>query len=339
MALTPDQTAVLELLLAGQTYSELEELLGLDEAEVRSRARAALSELGGADPDRNVGLSEYLLGQADPIGRADAARHLRQDRADHALASALVERLAEIAPGATLPKLPPAPGGGSFLGRGATPTPAPSATPERHSPLARIPKERGRLYAALGGAAVILVAVVLGATGVFSGDEEAPADAGDATTAANGEDPAEGLGEIPDGEELTRVPLEAPGRGDARGAAIVGLSSGDQAYLDLIIENLQPAPRGDAYVVWFMFDGKTGYPLSPIFPSEKGSFNDRFAIPQAVTGLIANTRAIEVSASNAEQTLVEIQRAAQQETFEIERPGRTVLSGEIPREAQDEPEG
>ena len=116
MALTPDQTAVLELLLAGQSYCELEELLGLDEIEVRSRARAALTELGGADPDRNVGLSDYLLGQADPIGRADAARPLRQDTADHVLATTLSDSLAEIAPDADLQKLPPAPAAAAFWG-------------------------------------------------------------------------------------------------------------------------------------------------------------------------------------------------------------------------------
>jgi hypothetical protein len=328
MALTPDQTAVLEMLLAGQSYADLEGLLGVSQDEVRARARAALTELGGADPDRKVGVSDYLLGQADPIGRADAVRHLRQDAGDHALAARISGRLADLAPAAELPKLPPAPGGGSFLGR--SPSEAPSGEPERErrSPLAGIPQERGRLYAALGAGAVIVIAIVLGVSGVFAGDDDS--DAGTTTTADSGSDPADGLGEIPAGEELSRVALEAPGNGDARGAAIVGLSTGDQPYLDLLIENLDDAPQGDAYVVWFMFDDKRGYPLSPIFP-ENGSFNDRFAIPASVTGLIANARAIEVSVSNARQTLVEIQKAAQAQTFEIERPGRTVLIGEIPR--------
>ncbi len=330
MALPPDQTAVVEFLLAGQTYPDLAELLGLDEDEVRSRARAALTELGGADPDRNVGLSDYLLGQADPIGRADVVRHLRKDAADHALATTISEQLAELAPGADLPKLPHAPGGGSFLSRGAEA--APADAPERRSPLAGIPQDRGRLYAGLGATAVILIAVVLAVTGVFSGDDEpAAADTTSADSTGGTDDPAEGIGEIPDGEELSRVPLEAPGGGDAKGAAIVGLSTGDQPYLDLIIQNLSPAPQGDAYVVWFMFDKRTGYPLSPIFPDNKGEFNDRFAIPSAVTSLIARARSIEVSVSNARQTLVEIQRAANQETFQIQRPGRTVLSGQIPR--------
>ena len=73
---------------------------------MRARARAALTELGGADPDRNVGLTDYLLGQADPIGRADASRHLREDPADHQLASELSERCGRMFPAAELPRLP-----------------------------------------------------------------------------------------------------------------------------------------------------------------------------------------------------------------------------------------
>ena len=96
----PTRQATLQLLLErGQTYADLATLLGQDEAEVRARARAALTELGGADPDRNVGLTDYLLGQADPIGRADAFRHLREDPADHQLATELSRGAAGDVPG------------------------------------------------------------------------------------------------------------------------------------------------------------------------------------------------------------------------------------------------
>ena len=91
----------LQLLLErGQTYGDLATLLGQEESEVRARARAALTELGGADPDRNVGLTDYLLGQADPIGRADASRHLRDDPDDRQLASELCETPARDVPDA-----------------------------------------------------------------------------------------------------------------------------------------------------------------------------------------------------------------------------------------------
>src|ERR671930_272655 len=107
MALAPDQQAMLQLLLErGQSYSDLASMLGVDEAEVRARARAALTELAGADPDRNVGLTDYLLGQADPIGRADAVRHLKSAPEDMALAGELAQKLLLVAPEAQLPRLP-----------------------------------------------------------------------------------------------------------------------------------------------------------------------------------------------------------------------------------------
>ena len=56
MPLTADQQAMLQLLLErGQSYADLAEVLGVDEGEVRARARSALTELSGTDPDHRVG--------------------------------------------------------------------------------------------------------------------------------------------------------------------------------------------------------------------------------------------------------------------------------------------
>ena len=98
---------MLQLLLErGQSYADLASLLGVEEAEVRARARATLTELAGADPDRHVGLTDYLLGQADPIGRADAVRHLKDDPDDLELATEITQKIRLIAPDAELPRLP-----------------------------------------------------------------------------------------------------------------------------------------------------------------------------------------------------------------------------------------
>src|SRR5918997_1903235 len=130
MPISADQSAVLEMLLTGgQSFEELDDLFGLDSGETRERARAALEELGGADPDRNVGLTEYLLGQADPIGRADAVRHLRQDAGDRELADRIVTELASLFPAAELPKLPQAPAGSRFGGRQSPPPASPAGEP------------------------------------------------------------------------------------------------------------------------------------------------------------------------------------------------------------------
>ena len=178
MPISADQSAVLEMLLTGgQSYEDLDDLFGLGEGETRERARAALEELGGADPDRNVGLTDYLLGQADPIGRADAVRHLRQDAPDRELADKIVTELATLFPAAELPKLPQAPSGSRFGGRQAPPRPG--------RPASRFPPRRARasppgrraLIAALGGMGILLVVVVLAVAGVFSGEDE-PTNAG-----------------------------------------------------------------------------------------------------------------------------------------------------------------
>src|SRR5215207_11085397 len=107
MALTTDQRAMFQLLLErGQSYDDLASVLGVGVDEVRTRARAALTELaGGADPDAEVGLTDYLLGQADPIGRADAVRHLQADPGANALAQRLVQNLRLLAPKAQLPEI------------------------------------------------------------------------------------------------------------------------------------------------------------------------------------------------------------------------------------------
>lgn len=322
MALTPEQTAILELLLGGpQSFAELGELLGLDEAEVRLRTREALGELGGADPDRSVALSGYLVGRADPIDRADAVRHLRQDAADHELASAIVARLREISPQAELPALPAAPGQSR---RPAAPARVRRDGGERGGPAAVLASLRGsRLYGALAAAAVVLVAVVLAVSGVFSGDDE---------TAATDDPATEQPGEVA-GEEVERIPLEPVGNGDASGEGVVGITTGDQPYLDLRLQNLEPAPRDQVYVVWFLFDERNGYPLSPIAPDNRGSYEDRFAIPSAALPVLQRMRFLNVSLAPATQVSRIVNSAIEEGNVVLSKPGRTVLQNPTPLSA------
>jgi hypothetical protein len=129
VALTDEQRAMLQLLLeGGQGYDDIGSLLGTAPDEVRSRARSALTEIGGADPDAQVGLSDYLLGQADPIGRADAVRHLQGDPEANALAQRLVQNLKLLAPKAELPEIPE-PRGGRRAPAPPPPPPEPAQAP------------------------------------------------------------------------------------------------------------------------------------------------------------------------------------------------------------------
>src|SRR5919198_5167597 len=122
---------MLQLLLeGGQGYEDIGSLLGIETDEVRSRARSALQEIGGADPDGHVGLTDYLLGQADPIGRADAVRHLQADPEANALGQRLVQNLRLLAPKAQLPEIPEPRGGRRPAAPSAPPAPAaPPAQP------------------------------------------------------------------------------------------------------------------------------------------------------------------------------------------------------------------
>src|SRR5262245_54782355 len=98
---------MLQLLLErGQSYEDIASLLGGSRDDVRRKARSALEELGGADPDSEVGLTDYLLGQADPIGRADGVRHLQSDPDALSLAEEIEAKLRLIAPEAEMPDLP-----------------------------------------------------------------------------------------------------------------------------------------------------------------------------------------------------------------------------------------
>ena len=330
MPLTADQSAVLEMLLTSeQSYEDLDDLFGLEAGDSRERARAALESVGGADPDRNVGLTDYLLGQADPIGRADAVRHLRQDPADRQLAEEIIRGLSEAFPAAELPKLPQAPAGSRFGGRaGEPPAPAGERKPPK-APRTNFTPKQARLFAGLGGGAIILIVVVLAIAGVFSGDEEPEAStAADETAQADPTDPST---PIPDGEEISRIPLSPPGGGNAGGAAVVGLTDSDQPYLDLVLSNVPEPPKDQAYLVWFMFDENSGYPLpAEIAPTGK-TFEGRFAIPIEAAGTIARARVVELSLSKPDEVLSAVETAASNGTFAIERPGETILAGEVPR--------
>ncbi len=178
---------MLQLLLErGQSYADLAEVLGVDEGEVRARARSALTELAGADPDHRVGLTDYLLGQADPIGRADAVRHLKEDPEDLALATELSQKLLLLAPEAELPRLPgderrprPRPAGGAGGTRLRVPARWRRARPRTSSAdggaaasqdaPATPSRRRTQLTVGLASGAVLLVAIVLYAAGAFSG--------------------------------------------------------------------------------------------------------------------------------------------------------------------------
>src|SRR5581483_8046201 len=186
---------MLQLLLErGQSYDDLASILGVGPDEVRSRARGALPELAGADPDRNVALTDYLLGQADPIDRADAVRHLKDSPDDLAMATELAQKLRLVAPEAQLPRLP---------GEERQPRPRRSAReraparlrgliPERRRadgeaapPRTTLTRRQTQAIVVAGFAAVLIAVGALAIAGVFSGSNADSATATSTSTSAS----------------------------------------------------------------------------------------------------------------------------------------------------------
>ena len=320
MALTPDQQATLQLLLVrGQRYGDLAALLNVEETEVRRRARSALVELGGADPDRNVGLTDYLLGQADPIGRADASRHLREHADDRALVTIIAERLREMFPGAELPRLPGEPRPprtrlrrGQRSGASSDATAAAAREP-------RLSQPQTRLIVILGAAAVLLVAVVLGITGAFGGDDE-----GSSASATTTET-------TPADESAVPIQLTAEKGSDAGGVVVFGFATADQPFIEFQIRNLEPAPNGKAYVLWFL-TGNDGYPLPQQLPvAPNGTLNQRLAVPAEILAFVQQADAIAIALNDTATLDRDIREAVEGGRGALRYPGGTVLSAAITR--------
>src|SRR5829696_3702885 len=313
VAVTDEQRAMLQLLLeGGQGYDDIVSLLGIAPDEVRSRARSALTEIGGADPDAQVGLSDYLLGQADPIGRADAVRQLQSDPDANALAQRLVQNLRLLAPRAELPEIPEARGG-----RRATPPPPPPATPSAPpsqpraaAPAAAAPgppkgpgfasraagffsglgsvsgKRRTQLI--VGGAAalaLIIVGIALATSGGGDGGSDCkPLDVSAAQQAGVPTTKLAAVGELADQDcaptgQVTLVPVSPQNQQQsAKKPAISGFA------LQTNAAHLEPSADGDEYVLWLYGSDQQARPIGQETVSDDGNLTG--AAPLATQELV-----------------------------------------------------
>ena len=331
MAIAQDQRAMLQLLLErGQSYDDIAGLLGGSRDDVRRRARAALEELGGTDPDAEVGMTDYLLGQADPIGRADVVRHLQADPEALSLAEELEAKLRLLAPEADLPELPQP----KKRRRPAAAAPASPASPggdvaaddaparASHSPLAGVSTRQARVWAGLAAGAVILLFAVLAIAGVFEGSDDSEATTSEGATTASGSEAA---------EDATTVVFQPQGDSDASGEAIFGFANETQPFLDLSLQGLPPVSKGEAYVVWFLIDEKNGFFLPGQLPvSEDGTVDERFALPAEVVPAIGQTSLLAIAPGDLKGLEQDFTTAIEQRQGAIPFNDDPVLLGELP---------
>src|SRR5512133_1291208 len=331
MPLTDDQRAMLQLLLQrGQSYEDIGSLLGLEVEQVRARAREALAEIGGEDPDRDVGLTDYLLGQADPIGRADAVRQLQADPAARDLADRLVTQLRVLAPGAELPQLPDGDGRQRRAPQAAPAAPELAAEPPARP---RQPRQAGGFAATLSrrqrqtiaglvGGGLVLLFVVLIATGVLfggggGGNGSSSTSSGTSTQASS------------NASGLTRAILTPQNGSKAQGVAVFARVK-NTPVLQINVTNLRPSGAGRSYVIW-MYGGPTqAYPLVRQSVGKKGQLRGAAPIPtqliQALQQGLFNS--IDVSLTKDSQVAAALKQARRKQQLP-RYAGQSVVRGTI----------
>jgi hypothetical protein len=343
MALTEDQRALLQLLLnGGQSYADIGSLLGVDQTEVRARARRALTEIGGADPDAQVGLTDYLLGQADPIGRADAARHLQSDPEASALAARLAAQLRLLAPGARLPELPAAPAQASpaSASASASAAAAPAASNRSSAPgkgsraaggarsavekiggaAAGLGARKRRLPVVLGVVGLVVLVGVLLATGVIggSGDDNPSA----ATTATNGA-----------ASDVAVISLKPQDGSKAGGQATFTVAQG-QPVLQINLFGLKPNGPDETYIVSLYRSEDETLPVARSNAGKDGNLTGAAALPAQVGATLGpqGFNQIDVSLASSSETQKALQAASANKQLP-KRSGVSVLRGNIPASA------
>jgi hypothetical protein len=361
VALTDEQRAMLQLLLeGGQSYEDIGSLLGITPEEVRSRARAALTEIGGADPDAQVPISDYLLGHADPIGRADAVRHLQSDPEANALAERLVAQLRLLAPKAQLPEIPPARGGR----RAAAPPPPPppeaprapgAPPPSAPGPAAGGPSIRERVGGALGGSgpsrrqsqiavgigagALLIIVVVLAVSGVFgSNDDDDGGGSEDCASLDTTQAQQAGVPTISLAAVGAVASSECPPSGQITLAPIQPQQSQQnqqqQAQFGLQINavNLEPTTSEDVYVLWLYTSDDQAAPIGQQTVDASGNLTGGVQLGAEQVVLLPAFRMMRVArATTAENQQIQqsLQAQGQQPSNPIPFVGETVLEGNV----------
>ena len=353
VALTDEQRAMLQLLLeGGQSYDDIGSLLGIAPDEVRTRARSALSEIGGADPDAQVGLSDYLLGQADPIGRADAVRHLQNDPEANALAQRLVQNLKLLAPKAELPEIPEPRGGRRAPAPAPPPAPAQPPSPSQATPAppARTgPGFASRIagfFSGIGGSSgkrrpqfivgtaallALVIVVVVVATSGGSSDGSNDCKGVDTTAAQQAGVPT-----------IKLVAAGAAADADCAPSGQVTLGATQQAAnsqtqtptfaLQANAVHLPPTANGDRYLLWLYKSDTQSLPLGQETVDESGNLTGGVPlIAQQVLLLPAfdSIRISKVSSTEAQQLQQSLQQQGKKATGVIQFVGQPVLQGSI----------
>jgi hypothetical protein len=348
-ALTPDQRAVLDLVLRrGRSYDDIASLLAIDRAAVRARALAAFDAIGpetGISPESRALITDYLLDQLPDRVAEQTRERLAESPYDRAWARVVA---AELEPLAAQP-LPEIPDGSR--GRPSPPASEPTADKPGDRPPAAAPgqarsREDGRRRpprlsdrpsSRLGGAVmlgvgvvvvVVVVVVLLAVLGGSSKSKNSPTTAALSTPARSSTAGSAGsttgstgttgsttgatgstTSTASQAQIVSQVNLNPPSGGGSTKG--IGLVVKDGKAYGLIIEAQNVAPNShNAYAAW-------------LYNSPTDSVRLGFVNPAVgKTGKLQVGTGLPTNAGNYKELLLTLETSSNPKT-----PGQIVLEG------------
>lgn len=245
------------------------------------------------------------------------------------------EALAELEKeGKAAPQLPPEPEAAvdEPPELSATP-PSGQAPPNQPRRGLSLPTSTGaRIGAAAVGAAVVVVVVLLLVLGGGDGSDSTTG----TTTVNSAEAPRGSLvqkalasTETTTGKEPTRAILQPDNGGEAQGVAIFGRLKKTLA-LQVIAENLEPLPAGQAYAIWIAQSSTRMLPLALSPVRKNGTIASQFEVPTELLAYLANETFDEIAVTQA--SVSRFGKALKEATKAKETPsytGTPVMRGEI----------
>jgi hypothetical protein len=288
--LAADQRAIIELVLRqGRGYDEIGEMLDSPPARVRELARDALGELAPftaefVDAQWRGQLADYVLGQQTGPEAQATRGHLRRSEPARIWAYSLLDALDDFYADTDRPEIPVGEAGAKARPREREATlngegpPGPLAPAPRRSraaagaglsAAARSALMRRRIAGGIVGA-LVLAAIIFGATQIFGGDnKKKPTPA--ATT--SGSNAAAGQGQV-----VAQAVLAPIGKSiKTSGAALVYESS--QGAAAVVRAKLPRSTGKNKYVLWLYNSDKQLAPLAASGTDKSGNFQGAATLP------------------------------------------------------------
>ncbi|HYC81670.1 MAG TPA: hypothetical protein VEB65_07785 [Solirubrobacterales bacterium] len=211
---------------------------------------------------------------------------------------------------------------------------APAPPPNQPRRGVTLPSSTGaRIGAAAIGAAVVVVVVLL----LVLGGGDGNSDSTTGTTTVNSAEAASGTlvqkaiasTETKAGKESTRAILQPDNGNEAQGVAIFGRLKKTLA-LQVIAENLEPLPAGQAYAIWIAQSPTRMLPLALSPVRKNGTIASQFEVPTELLAYLANETFDEIAVTQA--SVSRFGKALKEATKAEETPsytGTPVMRGEI----------